>query len=461
MRPYLRLATVALAAAVPTACNALVGDYQADLVSDSAPSSAHLCAVERNAFTFELDLQSTAQLPDLTAYYDAANPDLIAHLDAIAASYRKGEPGAAVTYVMGAAGVGKSFAARNVLNGFDDTEKCTVKLSDLFVDEKESLDFAVAEIPDLATTDGQVVFNTLPSIADPATFELDSLFKVSGCDVGGTLLPLIIIDDLDEVHDATCAAILKEVDEFILNGATGAGPFVHVLVLGRPEGFSAWMANPDRNEQNNAIVDAYALNAPRYQTAGDLEFRVRGYLDFSKQLAALEASGQVGSYIDSTTTAVAFHGFLTYSMGNLSVGNVVVEHTSPGLNETEEQLKAGMFDEIVGRAASTHGRPEPGNALGGEYLRLLEDIAVRYADVGDDGMFSVRSEDTVTVRDDDGNALGEVRVRDVLNRGGVALLTPTNATSTRYKFDPFWIHGHLIERYNQRAVPDYAYHTCD
>ena len=106
-------------------------------------------------------------------------------------------------------------------------------------------------------------------------------------------------------------------------------------------------------------------------------------------------------------------------------------------------------------------RPEAGSELGWPYLRAFEEISVRYADVGDDGVFPVRSEDTLQVLDATGTILGEVRVRDVLNRAGVALLSSANATSTRYRFDPFWIHGHLIERYNQRTVADYGYRTCE
>lgn len=462
MRPLLRLVTVAVAAIAPTACNALVGEYEADLVADAAISSEHLCDIERAKFTFELDLQSNAQQPDLAAYYDAANPKLIGHLSAMAQSYRNGDPGKGVTYIMGAAGVGKSFAARNIIDGFDDTEKCTVELSKLFYDEKEKvkLDFSVVQAPDLATLDGQTVFNELPTIGEASTFELDGLFTAAGCKVDGTLLPVIIIDDLDEVHDATCKAILKEVDEFILDGAQGAGDFVHVIVLGRPEGFYTWLADPERNEQNKAIVESIVLNPPRYQTAGDLEFRVRGYLDFKNLLTDVEASGETGNYIASVTSAVNTYPFLTYSLGNLSVGNEVVAHTIPGLDVDEELLKAELFDDMVVRASDTHGRPKPGSTLGGAYLRLLEDIAVRYADVGDDGQFSVRSEDTMEVWDDDGNSLGKVRVRDALNRAGVALHSLTNATA-RYQFDPFWVHGHLIERYNLRTDPAYTYRTCE
>jgi hypothetical protein len=458
MRPLERTATIGL---LLSGCNAFVGDYAADLVEDPTVDATDLCTVERTAFVYPLDLQSDEALADTTAYYDEANPELVSHLTAVAASFRHGESGAGITYVLGAAGVGKSFAARNVIKGFSDTEKCTVKVSDLFREDKDLLSFAVQDAPDLATTDGQLVFNTLPAFADVADFDFKGLLRAAGCEIGGQLLPVIVIDDLDEAHDMVCQSILEDLDEFVLGGAQGAGPFVHVIVFGRPEGFYTWLADPARTEQSNQIVRKFVLQAPRYDTAGDLAFRVTGYLDFSGQLDAVQAAGDLDNYIASTTSAAATHGFLTYSLSNLALGNFVVQHTAPGLDQSEPTLKAGLFDDLMVRASETHGRPLPGGPLASEYLRLLEDIAVQHADVDGSGEFSVLSEDTVDVVDESGSSRGKVRVRDVLNRSGLALLTSASATASRYRFYPFWVHGHLIQRYNQRVMAGYTYRPCD
>ena len=55
------------------ACSALVGDYQ---VTPEGVSTARLCAIEREAFAFAIDLESTSQQPDLETYYELANPEL-------------------------------------------------------------------------------------------------------------------------------------------------------------------------------------------------------------------------------------------------------------------------------------------------------------------------------------------------------------------------------------------------
>jgi len=458
MRRLRHAATIGL---LLSGCNAFVGDYTADLVEDRIVDATSLCTIEHTMFTYPIDLGSDDALADTTAYYDEANPELVSHLAAVAASFRNGESGAGITYVLGAAGVGKSFAARNIIKGFSDTEKCTVKVSDLFHEDKDLLSFPLQNAPDLATTDGQVVFNTLPAFADAADFDFVGLLRAAGCEVGGQILPVIVIDDLDEAHDMVCQAILEDLDDFILGGAQGAGPFVHVIVFGRPEGFYTWLAAPARTEQSNQIVSKFVLQAPRYDTAGDLAFRVTGYLDFSGQLDAVQAAGQLDHYIASTTSAVTTYGFLTYSLSNLALGNFVVQRTAPGLDHSEPTLKAGLFDDLMVRASDTHGRPLPGGPFGSEYLRVLEDIAVKYANVDSRGEFSVLSEDTVDVVDDSGVSLGKVRVRDVLNRSGLALLTTASATASRYHFYPFWTHGHLIQRHNQRGQAGYTYRSCD
>jgi hypothetical protein len=279
--------------------------------------------------------------------------------------------------------------------------------------------------------------------------------------VDSSPVPLVVIDDLDELQDDSSTAILEAIDNYVLDGAPGAGSFLHFIVVGRSSAFATWLTAPERTQDNNEILNRFDLAAPTYRTAGDLEFRVRGYLDFIGELENVEAAGELDGYVASVTEAVSAYPFLTYSTGNLAVGNVVIDHTAPGQGESEEELKVGLFDDILLRNAQSHGRPGDGSEHDAAYRRVLEEIAVRFAAVGDSGDFAVRSEDTVEVTDDDGTVLGEVRVRNVLNRGGVAFLTSAVASTARYRFEPFWLHAHLIERYNQRLDPDYAYRPCE
>jgi hypothetical protein len=460
-----RTCVLLVALAALPGCQSFVGDYDTDLeptASSVEPvDSSHLCDIERSNFVFDLDLASSDAQPDLESYYALANPELAAHFDALAQSFSDGEASLGVTYLTGAAGVGKSFAIGNVLDGFAETDMCTASLGDLFGEDVGLLDFSVTAAPDLATLDEGIVFNELPTIAEPETFEIESLLSAAGCIVDSSVVPLVVIDDLDELQNESSTAILEAIDNYVLDGAPGAGSFLHFIVAGRSSAFGTWLTAPERTRANSENLERFDLAAPTYRTAGDLEFRLRGYLDFIGELETTESNGELDAYIASFTEAVAAHPFLTYSTGNLAVGNVVIEHTAPGRAESEAELKAGLFDDILLRNSQSHGRPGDGGEYDAAYVRVLEDIAVRYVEVDDAGDFAVRSGDTVEVTDGEGSSLGEVRVRDVLDRGGVAFLTSAVASTTRYRFEPFWLHAHLIERHNQRLDPDYSYHPCE
>lgn len=455
-----RFAPHALSYAVlATSCNLMVGSYDTDRVE--AVNSAPLCEIERQAFVFPIDTESTAQQPDLETYYEAANPEFVARLAAVRQDFENGVPSRGVTYLMGAAGVGKSFVVRNAVGAFADAEQCEVSLPDLYAEDASLLPYAVVRAPDLATLDGATVFNELPTHADPTTFDLLGLLDAAGCRPGGTLVPLVVVDGVDEIHDDAATLLLEAIDKLLL-APDASGTFAHFLVAGRPEGFWTWLTAPERTEENNAVLERYDLTPPRYATAGDLDFRLRGYWDFAGELDALVASGDIDAYLTSYLDAVVANPFLTYSSGNLAVGNVVIEQTAPGLDPSEDELKARLFDDILSRNVGTHGRPGDGSALDATYRRLLEEIAVRYApEVDAEGVFATRSEDTVVATDDTDAALGEVRVRDVLGRGGVAYLVSASTRTHRFRFDPFWLHAHLVERYNARHDPEYTYRTCE
>ncbi len=456
----LRLRALPALLLVNASCQSYVGDYSVAEETEAAISIDRLCEVERDRFIFDVDLESSASEPDLETYYERANPEFVEHLSNLERQLRAGDEHTGVTYVTGAAGVGKSFVMNNSLDLFAEEERCEIDLPELFTELRGRLDFDVEDKPDLQTLDGDIVFNELPSIADLGDFDLESLFRAYDCVVDGKLPPLIVVDGLDELHDETSHTILSSIDRLALGNDDIKSDFFHVVVAGRPGGFSSWLTDPGRSEDNSDLVQRFDLSAPRYMTRGDLEFRARGYLAFSDQLDGLEAEDALEGYLEKFEGAVAAHGFLSYSLGNLAVGNVVIDQTGNALAETEQELKAGLFDDIVVRNAGSHNRPGAGSAFDQQYRELLEDIAVRYTDVSDSGTFVVRSEDTVEVMDD-GDVVGEVRVRNVLNRAGLAVLTTVNTASTRYRFEPFWLHGHLIERRNERMVKDYEYMGCE
>jgi hypothetical protein len=67
--------------------------------------------------------------------------------------------------------------------------------------------------------------------------------------------------------------------------------------------------------------------------------------------------------------------------------------------------------------------------------------------------------DTVPV-EEDGRPVGEVFVRDVIDHSGIAILEPASFSTARYRFQPVWVHSHLVELHNQSLNPDHDYRSC-
>jgi hypothetical protein len=309
----------------------------------------------------------------------------------------------------------------------------------------------------LATLDESTTLNSLPGFVDPGAFSLPKFLEEQGCVVDGQVKPLLVLDGLDEIHTSSGHALLREIEQFLVDGGD---TFMHIVALGRPEGFAPWFADPMRGETTGKVVKLLRLKTPMYLTAGDIEFRLREYLDFAEQLDDAEASGELDEYIDSVLKALKRYPFLRYSLSNLAVGNVVLQHTAPGMDESEFTLKSKIFDDLIARDAETHGRPGTGSRYDTTYLRLLEYVAAIHSNVNDKGEFTVSPTESVPLFSATGEVLGEVLATATLERSGLAYLASPTSTTRRFRFSPFWVHGYLAERYNKRTAPKYDYKGC-
>jgi hypothetical protein len=405
-----------------------------------------LCAIEEQ-LAIPIAMGEPNRCSSLLEYFQDANPGLFDHLDSIADEYERGQPHRGATYVMGGPGVGKSTVATR-LDQFSEDERCKVRMGEFAESGGQGIDFEMRD--DLVTLDGGLVFNQLPAFADPGAFTLDGLLTAGGCVREGRVVPLVILDDLNELHDESVWLLLKEVEAFI-SRKDEENPFVHVLVFGRPEAFAPWLRQPRWSPPRSLQVPR-SLEGPLYATTGDLDFTYRDYLDYHRKPAPTQDE------IDAFIKLIADHPFLTYSIRALSVRNFVIE-TSLAHMVAEPDLKAAAYDSLIERDRQIHRR---GEAYPMSYAYLLEDIAARYLDqVGGDGFFVVDVQDRIEVYDETGKqAIGEVYVRDVLDRSGIASLERPESVLARYRFDPFWVHAHLVEQRNQRLYPGHAYRTC-
>jgi len=313
-------------------------------------------------------------------------------------------------------------------------------------------------LPDLTTINESLTLNSLPGFVDPGAFDLRKFLEEQGCVVGGQVKPLLVLDGLDEIHTSSAHALVREVEQFLL---AGGDDFVHMVLSGRPEGFAPWFSDPMRGDTTGKVVELLRLRTPLYVTAGDVALRLREYLEFSKQLAEVEANEALDDYTDSVLEALEAYPFLRYSLSNLAVGNVVLQHTAPGMDESEMSLKGKIFEDLIARNADTHRRPGTGTRYDASYLGVLEEIAATYANVNARGEFSVSPKDSVVLESVTGESLGEVSVIGTLERSGLAYLASPSSKTKRFRFSPFWVHGYLAERYNARHTPKYQYRGCN
>jgi len=289
------------------------------------------------------------------------------------------------------------------------------------------------------------------------------MLAAAECAQDGLLVPLIIIDDLDEVTRETSREILRLVDQFMLDVGESEERYIHVFVFGRPEGFAPWFRDPRRDGSIMSILREFSLDGPYVSSTGDLEVLADEEYRFifgEETWTDMKEDGRAQVLIDDYVRYVDRHQILPYSVRSLTIAAMIVGRASANPDDTEAELKAFLFEELMQRAANIHGRPASSDD---QYLRILETIAVRYADeslIDESGFFSVGATETVPVTDGDGQIVGGILVRDVLDHSGIAYLDPASFSTTRYSFYPAWIHSHLVELNNQRLDDGHTYRAC-
>jgi tRNA A-37 threonylcarbamoyl transferase component Bud32 len=388
------------------------------------------------------------------------NKPLFGHLGQLRKLHRLGDSHRGITYIYGAPGVGKSFFVKKHLKTTLPADaNCVVKLSDVFTGSTKEFGFQVEPRSDVTTSGGKTL-GTLPAITDPRDFQLRRLLSASGCEQNGELVPLVVIDDIDEVHPDSSRLILRSLDKFLLDPIQPKSGFLHVIVVGGSEGFAPWYRHPKRGDGIQEFLSTFELKGPVYPTTGDLEVLARNVLEFQLGKAKwkqAQQSGTASSLVRQFEQYVRRHRFLSYSIRSLSIATMISDRPSTSPNATGLELKDFLLSELLRRASEDLGRPDPDDE---QYRRVLEQVASRYANpLDDDGFFVVAGGDKVSVPSE-GRDVDEVDVRAVLDHSGIAITIPESYSTARYRFEPVWVQAHLIELANQRKYPRHQIRSC-
>jgi hypothetical protein len=298
----------------------------------------------------------------------------------------------------------------------------------------------------------------------------------------------VVVDSLDEVHPNDYAFVLSELERFALHSDR---EFIHVVVFGRPLAFRDYWS--DRRARGLPYgLSGHVLNPPDFRTTGDLRVSTWNYDCWKFGLSRVDGTGEahpmsfedfqrwcdkdfatVGEFAnvsykenrsirpevrDELERWAAQHRVVTAVLPNLagnSIAREIVEaDVECGKAFDERRFMEAFFARWLERDSKTDNRPsrvKPDHL--DLYLKLLEAVAIKYIDEGrlsPLGYFEVNDDDRVFVQHGDYDV--SVPVRRLLNRSGLVNMDAVQAVTQRYRFEPFWIHRHLVVRHLERSA---------
>jgi hypothetical protein len=413
---------------------------------------------------------------NLLDYFRAANPQLQARLWEAREAFAKpgGEPQRMMTIIAGPAGVGKTFIKGEVYSEIPKQERWKFDVRELFA-EFEQDGLAVLK-PDLRC--GDRVFNRLLSLTDGGRQAFRSHLRLH-------LAPFVVVDSVDEVHPDDYEFVLKELEHAALDTDRS---FIHLVVFGRPLAFrNHWLGC--ESEGRRPELRGFTLHKPIFRTTGDLaisnwnydcwkhSLRRTGdgkscplacsdYLRWADQRYA--ASGEFSDVVFTANDHITPEArdllfrwaseqpIVASLLPNLAANEMVRDSAVAAHKERAEFDERAFMEEFMARwlerdtkSDDRPSRRKPEHLQ--EYLRLLEAVAaktLREGRVDQRGYFSVPEDWTI----DSPDGRMPVSVIQILNRSGLVSVDPAHPLSQRFRFEPFWFHRLLAQRFLERDV---------
>ena len=420
-----------------------------------------------------------AELPD---YYWAENRLLRDRLESVKQAFRSETKPTyrALTLIAGAAGVGKTFIKGKVFDkDFPGPTTCKFDLRELYDEWAE--DGITADKADLADED--LVISRLKSVTDKTQPRLREYLESRGAS-------FCVIDSLDEIHADDHAWILEQVADFAFHRDR---QFVHIAVFGRGFAFREFW-DKRREDTGEADVELYLLNPPAFRTTGDLTVSSWNYHSWKYDLAWAPDGKEtckmpLNSYarwVDSGFSRQGVYrsvtcednddmraevqwalvqyaskhrfvcGMLYNLAGNSMIREILRQETLKQQPFDERRVAGTYLNTWLSRETKSHDRPSIEKPKHLDlYLALLERAAVKSLQDGainDQGYFSVRDSDTVTVECD-----GRERkflLKRILGGSGLIITDPREEGLARYRFEPVSIHRLLVEAHGERLAKE-------
>ena len=378
-------------------------------------------------------VQPTWKAPDpakSTSLWDlfaASNPELLR-----AASPKAG---AHLVFVMGGAGEGKGFMVEH-LSALNPKAIVLSLCQRNGGDCRDTNGIAYVRRPELRYgPNGDHYFNQMSFIAG---FKDEEFFKAFDT------APLVLIDDLDEIHPDSVPGLLDKLAEYVSkpNAST------QILVFGRPEAFAAFYRATNATNRDR-LSPPVELFPPAYGTQHEFELLAMDWAEYARRKKGLHINNpqEIGQRLYQYAQRWSW---VFESVHELYLGNFLCESLRQHPTWTEKELKKHVVDEVFDRANRTHNRPAFNHAL---YRDLILDIAAGSADKTDPqtGFFEVQNW-SIRVPWKVG-ATDDILVERVLGLSGVAKLSPANYENESWKFEPRWLQEYFLQEYNEHQLP--------
>ena len=417
----------------------------------------------------------------LRDYYWDANIELRYQLNEAVRAFttRRPNPFRAFTLVAGPAGIGKTFVKGGVYtNWIPKSEVAKFDIRELL--EEFATQGLAEKKPDIEYR-GQVISRLL-SMTREGRKEFIRLIREQAPS-------FLVVDSLDEIHPDDYFFVLEELERFSLHGDRD---FVHVVLFGRPLVFrDYWRDRRSKGLPNG--LRGFVLHPPEFRTTGDLRVSTWNYYCFKYKLSRLGFDGETRSMtfpdfeqwnaldfptaedfadvsflenrcicpevrdeLESWASQHRVVSAVLYNLaGNSIVRDLVEEHIEDNRTFNERTFMDEFFARWLERDSKSGDRPS--RSHGTEqlvvYQKLLEAVAAKYLDehrVNRLGYFDVVDDDRVVV-EHEGQTIS-VPVPRLLNRSGLVTLDPVLPVAQRYRFEPFWIHRHLLYQHLERQM---------